>query len=77
MNIYNKKKINIQIKKRVQKKKIKINKKQIVSKKSNYFIKVELVDVKAYLHFLMSRVYLCCSNSILTFCVCIKSKSRA
>ena len=25
---------------------------------------MELVDVKAYLHFFMSRVYLCCSNSI-------------
>ena len=25
---------------------------------------MELVDVKAYLHFFMSRVYLCCSNLI-------------
>ena len=37
---------------------------QIKKRVQNKTKQMELVDVKAYLHFFMSRVYLCCSNSI-------------
>ena len=41
---------------------------QIKKRVQNKTKQMELVDVKAYLHFFMSRVYLCSVAIQLTFC---------